>query len=77
MAHQRRTHHALLLERLGWLPEIEGESQPCMWCAGSGRQEDTVNRCYQPCRDCNGSGVKVDRRLAGQPSVEIAANAAA
>src|SRR5215210_6212734 len=28
IAHQRCTHHALLLERLGWLPEVEVPVSP-------------------------------------------------
>jgi len=74
VAHQRCSHYALLLERLGWLPEVEEEaSAPCLWCLGSSRQEDSVNQRFVTCPDCNGSGVRVDRRLAGQPGVEIAA----
>lgn len=35
IAHQRCSHHSLLLERLGWLPEVEdAPSSECMWCAG-------------------------------------------
>jgi hypothetical protein len=31
---------------------------------------------YDRCDSCNGSGVRVDKRLAGQPAVEVVAEAA-
>src|SRR5215212_8769627 len=40
VAHQRCSHHALLLERLGWLPDIEDETpaETCTSCT-NGRVE--------------------------------------
>src|SRR5215212_2486852 len=68
IAHQRCTHHALLLERLGWLPEVE-EPAPagCPDCSGCGV---VVYRTFEErCDTCGGSGLKVDRRLQGQPAI--------
>lgn len=78
MAHQRCTYHALLLERLGWLPEIDPElpelpgsltPADCPDCSGCGLND--YGRYSLPCETCGGSGIKIDRRLAGQPAVEI------
>jgi hypothetical protein len=81
IAHQRCTHHALLLERLGWLPEVEPDmpfveasAADCPNCSGCGLQ--TFRSYALPCETCGGSGVRPDRRLAGQPAVEIVATAA-
>jgi hypothetical protein len=92
IAHQRCTHHALLLERLGWLPEIEGEKpvpvltepvktrastpQSCFWCLGSGRTPNDHHERFDHCEPCGGTGVRQDRRLAGQPAVQPVATAA-
>ena len=72
--HQRCTHHALLLERLGWLPEVEPdrpyvEAGPadCPDCCGCGVQD--FGRYALPCETCGGSGLKPDRRLQGQPAI--------
>ena len=80
MAHQRCSHYALLLERLGWLPEVEPEMPfiartPADYaaCCGCGVQD--FGRYALPCEVCGGTGVKPDHRLAGQPAVEIAAAA--
>src|SRR5215211_6674789 len=43
ISHQRCTHHALLLERLGWLPELEDEAPVavrCSACSGAGKLEE-------------------------------------
>jgi hypothetical protein len=91
IAHQRCTHHALLLERLGWLPELEDAApvlaavartsdaapQSCFWCCGSGRVPNDHHERYDRCEPCGGSGVRQDRRLAGQPAVHPVAAAAA
>jgi hypothetical protein len=90
IAHQRCTHHALLLERLGWLPEIEevapvltgsvktpdAAPQACFWCCGSGRVPNDHYERYDRCEPCGGTGVRVDRRLTGQPAVRPVATAA-
>ncbi len=79
IAHQRCTHHALLLERLGWLPEIEDStvafaSADCPSCTGCGV---VVYRSFEErCPDCGGSGVRQDHRLQDAPVVEIVAAAA-
>jgi hypothetical protein len=85
VSHGRCTHHALLLERLGWLPELEAESDlqsheafaesiDCPTCAGCGV---VVYRSFEErCPDCGGSGIRPDHRLAGRPAVEVVAAAA-
>jgi hypothetical protein len=82
IAHQRCTHHALLLERLGWLPEIidvdehqlDAVNIDSPSCTGCGV---VVYRTFEErCPDCGGSGVRVDRRLTGQPRVMPVAAAA-
>ena len=82
IAHQRCTHHALLLERLGWLPELENESNSdppapasldCTDCSGCGVQH--FRSFDLPCESCGGSGIKPDHRLAGVPSVRPVAAA--
>jgi hypothetical protein len=47
LAHQRCTHHALLLERLGWLPDVEDE-----------RSMHTENRILVDCPACCGCGIQ-------------------
>jgi hypothetical protein len=81
IAHQRCTHHALLLERLGWLPEVEPEmpyveTSPadCIECCGCGVQD--FGRYALPCETCGGSGVRLDDRLQDVPTVEVVATAA-
>jgi hypothetical protein len=102
MEHQRCSHYALLLERLGWLPEVEAElpavanptasqengrahaespqatvvnpTVACPDCCGCGLVD--FGRYTLPCEGCNGTGVKPDRRLQGQPTVEVVAAAA-
>jgi hypothetical protein len=58
MEHQRCTHYALLLDRLGWLPEVEDVPVPdaCLWCAGSGRIPNDELRQYDACAACGGTG---------------------
>jgi hypothetical protein len=81
----RCTHHALLLEHLGWLPELPDDElsaiaetlapASCPNCSGGGvvhYRSDTEERCPE----CGGTGIKPDRRLAGQPAVDIVAHAA-
>ncbi len=81
MAHQRCSHYALLLERLGWLPEVEPDMPfvaqtpaDCAECCGCGL---TYYRSgAQPCETCGGSGVRQDRRLRDAPAIRPAAAAA-
>jgi len=83
VTHQRCSHHALLLERLGWLPEVEPDMPfidqapvDCPNCAGCGvvvYRSGNQDRCL----DCGGNGVRVDRRLQGQPGIRPVAAAAA
>jgi hypothetical protein len=80
----RCTHHALLLEHLGWLPELPDDELSamaetpapanCASCSGGGI---VVYRsgAEERCPECGGSGVRVDRRLAGAPSVDVIAAA--
>jgi hypothetical protein len=69
MAHQRCTHHALLLAHLGWLPEVETEDAPaaapdaCLWCQGSGRIPNDDHAQYDRCAACGGTGQR-----SGQPA---------
>jgi hypothetical protein len=76
----RCSHHSLLLRTLGWLPEIEPDLPyvehsvlDCAECCGCGRQ--SFGSYDLPCESCGGSGVKPDRRLQGQPAVEVVAAA--
>jgi hypothetical protein len=70
IAHQRCTHHALLLERLGWLPEIEDAPAPlpappaCLWCGGSGRIPNDDLHQYDACTACAGTGQRQPDALA-------------
>jgi hypothetical protein len=56
--HQRCTHYALLLDRLGWLPEVEPAPTPaltqCAYCSGG---DVIVYRSFEErCPDCQGAG---------------------
>jgi hypothetical protein len=66
-------HRAVFLAQIGELalPETQDD---CPDCCGCGRQH--FRSFDEPCETCGGSGIKPDHRLTGQPSVEIAANAA-
>jgi hypothetical protein len=81
IAHQRCTHHALLLDYLGWLPELEDEApaaQRCSACSGAGKVEEwgvSGPIGCKPCDSCGGSGVRQDRRLQDAPPVQPAAAA--
>jgi hypothetical protein len=63
--HQRCSHFALLLEHLGWLPEVETAPTPavpadaCLWCSGSGRIPNDDLRQYDPCHACGGAGQRI------------------
>lgn len=86
MAHQRCSHHALLLERLGWLPEYDVDLdrddlvvKTCSACTGAGKIEEwgvSGPIGCKPCDVCGGSGVKPDHRLQDVPPVQPAAVAA-
>jgi hypothetical protein len=62
--HQRCTHFALLLDHLGWLPEVEPVAAPtplvagdaCLWCFGSGRIPNDDTHQYDLCGSCGGTG---------------------
>jgi len=76
VAHQRCTHHALVLDRLGWLPELEEEAPvlaDCPACCGCGVQ--SFRTFEERCPECQGTGIRPDHRLTGAPAVEIAAAA--
>jgi hypothetical protein len=70
-----------IVRHLGWLPELPDDAptpspRPCFWCNGIGKIDDGYHDRLVPCDACGGSGVRVDRRLAGAPAVEIVAQAA-
>ena len=73
-------HGQICKHRAAYLAQIGELALPapatCLWCSGAGRQEDMLNDQFVTCPDCNGSGKRVDRRLAGQPGVVIVATAA-
>jgi hypothetical protein len=80
----RCMHHALLLDHLGWLPELPDDDLSttvdtpahCSNCSGGGVivfRSGNQERCPQ----CGGSGVTPDHRLTDVPSVEIAMSRAA
>jgi len=84
VSHQRCTHYALLLERLGWLPElpelepdmpyVEASPADCPMCCGGGI---VVYRSFEePCSTCNGTGRRQDRRLHDAPVILPVAAAA-
>ena len=58
--HQRCTHMALLLDHLGWLPEVEPAplpepaSVPCAACSGGGVR--VFRSSEESCADCHGTG---------------------
>jgi hypothetical protein len=58
--HQRCSHHALLLEHLGWLPEVEPVPVACASCSGGGvvyvRDCERAGWPHPTCPDCHGSG---------------------
>jgi hypothetical protein len=87
--HQRCTHHALLLDRLGWLPVVECESVmeappltliPCGNCSGGGVVY--VKECAQAgwpmptCPVCTGAGEIQPQVQLASPSGTVAAQAA-
>jgi hypothetical protein len=81
IAHQRCTHHALLLERLGWLPEVEPdmpyvEASPadCPACCGCGVV--TYRTFEERCTTCGGSGIKPNHHLHDAPALPMVAAAA-
>src|SRR5215210_9304426 len=55
--HQRCSHLTLLLDHLGWLPEVEDPPAPtpitagreCLWCSGSGRIPNDDTHQYDAC----------------------------
>jgi hypothetical protein len=61
--HQRCSHYALLLEHLGWLPEVlagtEPAPDPCLWCLGSGRIPNDDLRQFDLCATCGGTGTRI------------------
>src|SRR5688572_25644133 len=65
--HQRCTHYALLLDHLGWLPEVEPAPaitpDACLWCSGSGRIPNDDLHQYDNCQACGGTGQR-----SGQPT---------
>jgi hypothetical protein len=77
MEHQRCTHYALLLDHLGWLPEIEDAPAPvpinagreCLWCFGSGLVPNDDAHQYDACAPCDGTG----QRSAPAADVALAA----
>jgi hypothetical protein len=78
---QRCTHHALLLERLGWLPEVEPdmpyvEASPtdCPACCGCGVV--TYRTFEERCPTCGGSGVRPNHHLHDAPPAPMVAAAA-
>jgi hypothetical protein len=66
-------HRAAYLAQIGELALPEPEA--CSDCSACGLQD--FGRYALPCESCGGSGVRVDRRLTGQPSVEVVATIAA
>jgi hypothetical protein len=51
----RCTHHSLLLEHLGWLPDVE-EPAPCRTCHGRGKAWSEHDMELRPCYGCDGTG---------------------
>ena len=49
----------------------------CMWCNGCGVVPNDYRERYDRCDSCGGTGIRVDKRLQGQPSVRPVATAAA
>jgi hypothetical protein len=86
VSHQRCTHHALLLERLGWLPEVE-DSKPdnlseipqiaaidCPDCCGCGLVD--YGRYNLPCESCGGTGHAPNHHLHDAPPAPMVTAAA-
>jgi hypothetical protein len=81
ISHQRCTHHALLLERLGWLPEVESDlpyveasAIDCPDCCGCGLVD--YGRYNLPWETCGGSGVRPSHHLHDAPVHPMVAAAA-
>jgi hypothetical protein len=80
IAHQRCSHHALLLERLGWLPEVEPDlpyveasAADCPACSGCGV---VVYRTFEErCSTCGGSGIRPNHHLHDAPVAPMVAAA--
>jgi len=79
--HQRCTHYALLLDRLGWLPEVEPDmpyvaasAVDCRDCSGCGIQ--TYRTFEERCPKCGGSGIRPNHHLHDVPAVPMVATAA-
>jgi len=64
VAHQRCSHHSALLAKLGWLPQVDGQSPAtvaCSACGGTGDVWREGQWSADTCFCCAGSGVVVDR----------------
>jgi hypothetical protein len=80
--HQRCTHYALLLEHLGWLPEVDADpvspvgdmpavTVPCWNCSGGGV---LVYRSFEErCPACHGTGERPATILATHVDLTAAA----
>jgi len=66
-------HRAAFLAQIGELA-LPASPANCESCCGGGAI--SYRGFDERCRECNGSGVKPDRRLTGQPGVDIVAAAA-
>ena len=66
-------HRAALLAQLGELPLPAPAA--CLWCNGCGSVPNDEQQRYDDCDACGGTGYRQDRRLAGQPAVEVVAAA--
>lgn len=67
-------HRACYLAQMGELALPAPAA--CLWCSGGGTVQNELDQRYDACESCGGSGVRVDRRLTGEPAVEIVATAA-
>lgn len=59
VAHQRCTHYAALLDRLGWLPQLAtdgAETTPCSFCRGRGKVHLESEFHESTCGACDGRG---------------------
>jgi hypothetical protein len=84
IAHQRCTHHALLLERLGRLPELEDAAPvlptvgktpaDCPDCSGCGVVD--YRTFEERCPSCTGSGIRPNHHLHDAPATPMVARAA-
>jgi hypothetical protein len=77
----RCTHHSLLLEHLGWLPEVEPDlpyveasAADCPACCGCGVV--TYRTFQERCPACGGSGIKPSHHLHDAPPAPMVAVAA-